>query len=227
MNDSSKKALLMVEMAVVVDAGEPVVKATYRLEGDGPLALECYEIISTTLEAVRVANYPNVECVARQLSAGNQQVHRQLVDYARAAVRPGLDYLVGIFSGTLKSAVDIFKVARFFSPHKVIQLQPDAIQVLPFLNATTIAKLKEELPAYLAKAVDISQELSPLTWWKLNSTHLPSCSAATLQVLLIQPSSAASEKVFSPLANSFKDQQLSSLQDYVEASLMLQPVQSA
>ncbi len=65
MNDASKKALLKVEMAVVVDAGEPVVKATYRLEGDGPLALECYEIISTTIEGVRVANYPNVECVAK------------------------------------------------------------------------------------------------------------------------------------------------------------------
>lgn len=40
---SSPKELL-VELAVTIDAGEPFVKATYKLEGDGPLALECYEI---------------------------------------------------------------------------------------------------------------------------------------------------------------------------------------
>jgi hypothetical protein len=34
---SSKE--LMVEFAVTVDAGEPFVKATYKLEGDGPLAI--------------------------------------------------------------------------------------------------------------------------------------------------------------------------------------------
>ncbi len=147
-------------------------------------------------------------------------MHQQLIAYARAAVSPGLDYLVGIVSVTLKPAMDIFKVARFFSPHKMIQLQPDAnaldsLQVLPFLNPTTIVKLKEELPAYLAKTA-----LSPLTWWKMNSTCLPTWSAATQQVLLIQPSSAASEIVFSLLNNSFNEQQLSSIQDYVEASLM-------
>ncbi len=152
MNDATKKALLMVEMAAVVDAGEPVVKATYRLEGDGPLALECYEIISITMESVWVANYPNVESVARNVSGGNQQVQQQLVAYTSDAVQPGLDYLVSIFTGTLKPAMDKFKVAKFFSPYKVIQLQPDgnaldSLQVLPSLDSTTIAKLKEELPA--------------------------------------------------------------------------------
>lgn len=187
----------------------------YRLEGDGPLALECYEIISATMEGVQVANYPNIEGVAKKVSGGSQQVQQQLVAYARDAVRPGLDYLVSTFTGTLKPAMDKFKLARFFSPHKVIQLQPDdnaldSLQVLPFLDSTTIVKLKEELPAYLA---DISPELSPLAWWKLNYGSLPTWAAVTQQVLLIQPSSAASERVFSLPSNA---QQLSSLQDYVE-----------
>lgn len=123
--------------------------------------------------------------------------------------------------------MEIFKVARLFSPHKVIQIQPDAaaldcFQVLPFLTSDTIAKLKVELPVYLAKATDISQELSLLTWWKMNSPSLPEWSAAAQHMLLVQPSSAASERVFSLLKNSFGEQQLSSLQDYVDASLMLQ-----
>ena len=42
------------------------------------------------------------------------------------------------------------------------------------------------------------------------------------KVLVVQPSSAAAERVFSILSNSFTDQQEQSLEDYVEASVMLQ-----
>lgn len=45
---------------------------------------------------------------------------------------------------------------------------------------------------------------------------------ATQQVLLIQPSSAVLEKVFSLLKNSFGDEQLTSQEEYVETSLTFQ-----
>ena len=50
------------------------------------------------------------------------------------------------------------------------------------------------------------------------ATDLPVWSSASKQIFLVQPSSAASERVyiFSLLKASFKDQQESSLQDYVE-----------
>ena len=41
-------------------------------------------------------------------------------------------------------------------------------------------------------------------------------------VLLVQPSLAAAERVFSLLQNSFSQRQSSSLEDYIETSLMLQ-----
>ena len=40
--------------------------------------------------------------------------------------------------------------------------------------------------------------------------------------MAVQPSSAAAERVFSPLSNSFTEQQMSSLEDYIETSIMLQ-----
>lgn len=46
--DPTKKASLMVEMAAVVDAGREF-KTTYNVEGDGPLVLECYERIQLHL----------------------------------------------------------------------------------------------------------------------------------------------------------------------------------
>ena len=81
------------------------------------------------------------------------------------------------------------------------------------------------IPLYLSKTVDLSGSidcLESVEWWKIHATELPMWSDAAQLVLLVQPSSAASERVFSLLNSSFKDQQDSSLRDYVETSLMLQ-----
>lgn len=45
---------LLIELAVNYDVGEPIVKATYTLEGDSPLALKCYEVLSGVKAAVQV-----------------------------------------------------------------------------------------------------------------------------------------------------------------------------
>ena len=56
---------LMIELAVTIDAGEPFVKACYTLEGDGPLALFYYEVLSTVKVSIKVLflickrNYPH------------------------------------------------------------------------------------------------------------------------------------------------------------------------
>ena len=97
----------------------------------------------------------------------------------------------------------------------------DSLQVFPFL-VHLIPSLKSEMPQYLAKTVDVSENLYLLEWWKLNAGELPHWSSAAHKALVLQPSSAATERVFSLLRASFSDQQESSLQDYIEASLMLQ-----
>ena len=51
-SNNQKKIALQIELAAIVDFGEPFVKATYRLEGDGPLALEAFEIVDTVAAAV-------------------------------------------------------------------------------------------------------------------------------------------------------------------------------
>ena len=107
-------------------------------------------------------------------------------------------------------------------------MQPDAtavdnLKVFPFLDAKSVLdQLKDELPTYLVKSVDIDPNLSCLEWWKLNESPLPGWSAAAHKIFLIQPSSAALERVFSLLNASFNDQQNQSLQHYVGASIMLQ-----
>ena len=59
---------LLIELVVIVDVGEPFVKACYNLEGDGPLAPVCYEMLSSVRAAVQVKHWPNTQAVARKFT---------------------------------------------------------------------------------------------------------------------------------------------------------------
>ena len=212
-------------MAAAVDWGEPFVKACYSLEGDGFLALDCYDQI---VLSVSTEHIPNVRSIAEKLSGQpvmNSQ-HEGLVSYARNCVKPGLDYFTNQLKTNFSNSLEVFKTCRLFSPQKVRSMEAltldQSLKFLPFLNETSVNSLKEELPCYLAHVADISEHVKPLEWWKLNEANLPNWGKAAKQVALIQPSSAVAERVFSLLKSSFGDLQDSSLQDYVEASLMLQ-----
>ena len=76
----------------------------------------------------------------------------------------------------------------------------------------------------MAKAEGVNPAISKIDWWSNHESELPNWSKACKLSLLFQPSSAAAERVFSLLQNSFKDQQYSSLEDYIEASIMFNTV---
>ncbi len=60
LNNPLTKAKLQIQMAATVDWGEPFVQACYQLEGDGVLALECYEIIDKVILSINTEHIPNV-----------------------------------------------------------------------------------------------------------------------------------------------------------------------
>jgi len=91
-------------------------------------------------------------------------------------------------------------------------LNVDDLSSFPYLrDSTTISNLKSELPTYVAAVEDINPNTDLLQWWKNHEKQLPQWSAVAKSILLVQPSSAASEQVFSLLANSFQSQQRSAL----------------
>ncbi len=65
----------------------------------------------------------------------------------------------------------------------------------------------------------MNSTIDVLDWWKNAEADIPTWASSAQKVLLVQPSSASD---FSLLKNSFNKQELSSLEDYIEASLMLQ-----
>ena len=58
-----------------------------------------------------------------------------------------------------------------------------------------------------SQSCDTSSTISRMNWWKHHELELPFWSSACKSTLLLQPSSAAAERVFSLLNNSFKEQQ--------------------
>lgn len=161
-----------------------------------------------------------------RIIAPNVLAQQQWLQYAAACVQPGLQYFQDRKATSMKDLLACFKAARLFSPSKVQEIKPscaevDSLMIFPFLSGC-LDGLKRELPAYLAASEDISSDHDPVTFWKTHRSSLPTWATALSKVLLVQPSSAAAERVFSILKQSFGDQQYRSLQDYIEASLMLQ-----
>lgn len=82
LEDPVKKLQLQVELAAVIDAGKPFVKATYTLEGD----LNCYKIVNDLFAGIHVQHYPNFLTVAQKISGGIPTCKQQWVDYGKACV---------------------------------------------------------------------------------------------------------------------------------------------
>ena len=229
LTDTVKKVQLKMELAVVIDAGEPFVKGTYNLEGDGAMVLTTYEELVTIKNFIEVPNFPNLTSCASAMAKGNSTVEQQLVRYAKSCVQPGFNYYTAKFEGELKPLVSLFKVAWVFSPLKLKDTQvststvDELVSTFPFLNTpSNVNGLKSELPTYMTPIEDINPSTDIIEWWFRHKAILPNWHSAFEKVLLIQPSSATVKRAFSLLQNSFSNKQSRSLEDYIETSVMLQ-----
>ena len=76
-------------------------------------------------------------------------------------------------------------------------------------------QLVEELPNYLAitDGAVVETEEGKVQWWATHAAALPNWSAAVKKILLVQPSSASAERVFSQLQNAFSKQQEGALEE--------------
>ena len=140
LNDPAKTRKLKMEIATTVDAMEPFINATYKLEGDGLFSLEAYLQLSILFASVSTQHYPNVAAVAKAEPSGNASHEQQLLDYSKACVRPAYDYFYLKFNNDLKPVLDAFKAARLFSLFKFHELKPsatdiDCLKPFPFLSS--------------------------------------------------------------------------------------------
>ena len=131
-----------------------IVKASYRLEGDGPLIFQAYEEIVTVKAAIHRVHYPSLLAVTQQIVNGDSNLQHRLHIYATDCLRLGLQYFKTKFGSDLSSPVSVFKAARLFSPLNVDEMKPiatdvNALSAFPFLNdLVTLNNLTSELSSY-------------------------------------------------------------------------------
>ena len=63
LSNQSKKVYLQIELAALVDARKNFVKATYNIEGDGPLSLSCFQVIEELEALIHTSHNPNLDAV--------------------------------------------------------------------------------------------------------------------------------------------------------------------
>ena len=157
-------------------------------------------------------------------------LYNQIVAQAKACINPGFRFYQQKFSVQFHNIVRAFKAARLCCPIQVQALHPTAASVqelkqFSFITDAEVLQLVEELPNYLDLAIAdgaaIETEEGKVQWWATHAAALPNWSAAVKKILLVRPSSASAERVFSLLQNAFSKQQEAALEETVETSVML------
>ena len=237
---------LQLEMCMLVDAFDPFVCATYDLEADEVLTFKVHDKIQVLVQHVALirgddAACPNTRAVAKrlidlnfphQLQAVKDQRVTQLIAEQRAKVEPCFTYFEAKLI-ELDPALRVFKAAKLFHPFNIDTMGVDAdavdnlLQDIPLIAAPTRAQLLLELAAYRAMAIgdaSLTTNTDVEGWWasRNGDVTIKTWYEVAIKVMLLQPSSAAAERVFSMLKALIGDQQVSrTLEDYQQAALMV------
>ena len=240
-----QRDLLQTELSVIVDIGEKFVTSTYLLEADGFVSVKTYRILEELLVWVKLIRQainadgdeileylPNFRQLIRSLGdEAFPQMKRRIKDMIRPLVRYYMDRF-DEDDGELKDSIALFKSLRMFDPRIVQNLNVSAEDIKALCKLSPFEELHDELvrelPAYLSECkldCTINEEEhgenAILQWFKNRVQLLPAFAEAVKVAAIIQPSSAAAERVFSMLKSLQSDTQTSMLHDYQETSLML------
>jgi hypothetical protein len=236
---------LKLELNMGVDALDVFVRRCYELEGDGLLAFRTYDALMEVVEhiaAVRQggAGCPNTRAVARSivaesfpaaLAVDNEVRVNALIQEQLVKVEPVFAYFMRKVIEEMADLVGIFKACRLFDPYRIDMLGANVADVeaqlvlLPFISPDERAQLLLQLPIYRAAAIGdgLTADCDREEWWAVRE-HTAATSAwfnGAIKVMILQPSSAACERVFSMLKAIMGEQQQSrAKEDYQEAAIM-------
>lgn len=181
-SDPQQLICLKPELAITIDLGEHFAKATYFLEGDGPLVFSYYEKLSALAQVCKAPHFPNVRAIAAAVAEQDPDQNAAALERrAKSCVDPAIQWFLRKFNVDLYDTLLAFKAARLMCPVNVQWLKPtqesvESLRAFPFLDSDVIMNgLKEELPTYMAAAEDvsISTKEKKLVWWYNHKEQLP------------------------------------------------------
>jgi len=230
------------QMAALVDVADKLVKITYFIEGELPLAValhQCVKDLCLHLNDVKYEELDKLLAAYPPEAPGNDE--RQEIIHALQPVITHFQNRFGIDNPNceFRESLDIFEAATLANPASFCLVYGDGgyeklnrirnmVTRFKWNSPDDVHHLIDEAKQYFQTAVaegvpglNRRAMLSNLpAWWHTN-LHLPAWHKFALRIFLMQPSSASVERVFSILAGSFGKDQSSSLSDYLEAALMM------
>lgn len=213
----------------MVDGGKLLVEATYRLEGDAFLAPFAFDMIDAITIAPGLIQFTNLEAVMDTIGYDSNKKKQKLDEYASMII-PAYTYIADVFNDDpcLKSSMLVFKGCRWLLPTlaKVMDTSKFAADVAAtgLLAPFEISGLQSDLPKYLQLAHSIGVEMTPYNLFEffMEQRHaIKWFYVFATRAALLQPSSAASERVFSMLEAVLGDNMGNTLSDNVSSRVMI------
>lgn len=237
---------IRMELAFLMDVGMPFYTATYKLEEDGFIAPLVYNELQSLSVIRNTWNYgnPGTHQTMRRYAHflyplvandANEPARRSLIERFLPLANDCFEYFYETIwkpDAEMERARTHFEGARFWHPGAARTLALDldirpGVSRVSFLKGdnATISALSNEWPIYKNLA-DVQSCLWSMTakevaaFWELNQRECPTWFRCAQDLLLGQPSSAAAERVFSVLESSFSGQQMTTLRDALEVTVM-------
>lgn len=237
---------LQLEMAMSIDAFDLFVRFTYDLEADTMLVFVVHQKVQALIAHVALvrqggAGCPNTRAIATKfidedfpgdLQAAKDAKVTALITEQLEKVEPSFVFFDQKLID-LAEPLAIFDSCRLFDPRCIAALAQDADEVermlkrFPFVTAATVVVLLAHLAEYTARAaanpvtLDDDGNACIDAWWNDAEVDCPHWFETAKQVMILQPSSAAAERIFSMLKAIMGDQQQArAKEDYQEAAIM-------
>jgi hypothetical protein len=238
---------LQLELAIVSDSCNKLVKFCYHNEGDSFLAPRAYQLWEDVrmhgravtgrlvggAPAGGVPLAPLTSAVAQRISAGNAVEHARILSDTVGKSHSAFDKMDQDSNERLRDTLAILRGARLFD-YTFIAAQPIAavmgelihLQLHPKI-APLQASLLAELALYheeaVAAAVVYANPTPDQQWqfWRARKLILKVWYPAACTIALVMSSSACVERIFALYESMFTDEQENALQDYKSAAIMI------
>lgn len=238
LNDPIKMETLQLELALVYDVGECLVLLCYLEEGDGFLSprvfariMETEDRLRTILAADGSASFhaPNLVAKATQLygARGPIAVTQAILPTIKKAQNV-LNKFVTLKTTVWANQMKVWQFCRLFDPSYVahasnVDLHADIMchTAVSSLGPGIADALKNELATYKAAAMGVAADCDLCLFWRTHMDTLPNFGTGAKAAAIIQPSSAAAERVFAMLHWMFTKGQARTNEDYKMLSLIM------
>ncbi|CAN0189541.1 unnamed protein product, partial [Ectocarpus sp. 8 AP-2014] len=229
----AQSLVFQLQLALTVDVGRIITSATIFLEGDMPLVLRNKLELPDHGIFTEDVPLPNVAAlVAKEIAQGNDMgatadlIQSERQDMLDALRRYAHERIGSHSEAKLAETMKLFKAAKltdftYMKTHKYSNDKIRSLSLFPFVDDDMMDGLLKEKNDFYVAATDTDTDYDNMTFWSDNKRILPTWHELVLGIVLLQPSSAFMERVFSILRCCFSERQESVYSDRICASALL------